>query len=59
MEAIETTKPPTVCLPWTYIFFCIFIFYGLIGVLLKGMGDSSLLSKDELLTPNIDEDVVL
>ena len=44
---------PTVCLPWTNIFLC-FHFYVLFGVLLEGMVDSSLLSKDELLTPNID-----
>ena len=41
------------CLPWTN-FFCIFIFYVLTVVLLKGMGESFLLSEDEPLTPNID-----
>ena len=37
------------------IFFCIFVFYVSIGVLLKGMIKSCLLSKDEALTPNIDK----
>ena len=41
------------------IFFCIFIFYVLIGVLLKGMVESSLLSEDELLIPDIDEVMAL
>ena len=36
------------------IFFCIFIFYVLTVLLLKDMGESFLLSKDEPLTPNID-----
>ena len=43
----------TVCLPWTNIFY-FFHFYVLTVVLLKGMGESFLLSKDEPLTPNID-----
>ena len=47
----------TVCLPWTNIF--IFAFYVLIGMLLKGMVESSLLSKYEPLTPNIDRVVAL
>ena len=34
-------------------------FYVLIGVLLKGMAESCLLSKDEVLTPNIDEVMVV
>ena len=37
-----------------YYFFCIFIFYVLTVVLLKGMGESFVLSKEEPLTPNID-----
>ena len=37
------------------IFFCIFTCCVLFGVLLEGMVDSSLLSKDESLTPNIDK----
>ena len=37
-------------LPDYIIFFCIFIFYVSIGVLLKGMVESCLLSEDELLT---------
>ena len=41
------------------IFFCTFIFYVLFGVLLEGVVDSSLLSKDELLTPDIDEVMAL
>ena len=40
-------------------FFCIFIFDVLTVVLLKGMGESFLLSKDEPLTPNIDGVVAL
>ena len=36
-----------------------FHFYVLIGVLLKGVVKSCLLSKDELLTPNIDEDMTV
>ena len=36
---------PTVCLPWT-IYFVFLFFYVLIGVLLKGMAESCLLSKD-------------
>ena len=43
----------TVCLPWTNLFE--FLFHVLIGVLLKGMVERSLLSKDEILTPNIDK----
>ena len=39
---------------WINIRYCIFVFYVLIGVLLKGMVESSLLSKDGLLTPDID-----
>ena len=47
------TTAATVCLPWTNIFLY-FQFYVLAVLLLKGMGDSFLLSKDEPLTPNID-----
>ena len=36
-------------------FFCIFSFHVTSGVYLKGMIESSLLSKDEPLNPNIDE----
>ena len=39
--------------PWTNSF-CIFIVYVLTVMLLKGMGEGFLLSKDEPLTPNID-----
>ena len=42
-----------VCLVWTKLFFSIFIFYALFGMLLKGMGESFLLPEDEPLTPNI------
>ena len=35
-------------------FFSIFFFYALFGMLLKGMGERFLLSKDEPLTPDID-----
>ena len=49
----------TVCLPWTNNFFVFSLFYVLIGVLLQGMVESCLLSKDELLTPNIDEVMVV
>ena len=42
----------TVCLPWTI--FCIFVFYVLTVLLLKGMGECFILSKDEPLTPSID-----
>ena len=45
-----------VCL--AYLIFSIFIFYVSTVVVLKGMVESCLLSKDELLTPNIDEVVV-
>ena len=41
------------------IFFPIFIFYAYFGMLLKGMGESFILSKDEPLTPNIDGVVAL
>ena len=44
----------TVCLPSTNLFFSHFPFYTLLGMLLKGMVGSCLLSKDELLTPDID-----
>jgi len=40
-------------------FFQIFIFYAWFGMLLKGMGESLILSKDEPLTPNIDGVMVL
>ena len=36
-----------------YIFFY-FIFHALFGMLLKGMGERFLLSKDEPITPDID-----
>ena len=36
-------------------FFWFFVFYVWIGMFLKGMVESSLLFKDECLTPNIDE----
>ena len=39
----------------TNIIFSIFIFHVTIGVFLKGMVGSSLLSEDEPLTPNIDK----
>ena len=41
------------------IFFCIFIFYVLTVFLLKGMGESFLLFKDEPISPNIDEVMAL
>ena len=44
-----------VCLGSRNIFICIFNFYVASGVQLKGMIESFLLSKDEPLTPNIDE----
>ena len=47
------------CLFGVKIFFSIFMFYVSIGVLLKGVVESSLLSKDELLTPYIDGVLVL
>ena len=37
-----------------YIFFLFSFFRALFGMLLKGMGERFLLSKDEPLTPNID-----
>ena len=43
------------CLFGVKIFFCIFNFYKTSGVQLKGMIESSLLSKYESVTPNIDE----
>ena len=43
----------TVCLWSTNIFFC-FHFYDWFSMLLKGMGESFLLSEDGPLTPNID-----
>ena len=39
--------------------FSIFIFYALFGMLLKGMGERLLLSKDEPLFPDIDGVTVL
>ena len=36
------------------IIFSIFIFYSWFGMLLKGVGESFLMFKDEPLTPNID-----
>ena len=39
--------------------FCIVIVYVFIGVLLKGMAKNCLLSKDELLTPEIDGGMAL
>ena len=39
--------------------FSIFVFYACFGMLLKGMVESYQLSKDELLTPNIDEVMVV
>ena len=41
------------------ICFCIFNFYVLFGLVLEGVVESCLLSKDELLTPNIDEVMVV
>ena len=41
------------------IFFLYFDFYVLIGMLLEGIVGSCLLSKDELLTPNIYEVMVV
>ena len=43
----------SVC-PGLIIYFCIFMFYVLTVLLLKGMGESFILSEDEPLTPNID-----
>ena len=43
----------TVCLGSRFFF--LFSFYALFGMLLKGMGERFLLSKDEPLTPDIDE----
>ena len=43
----------TVCLGSTNFFFY-FHFYAYFGMLLKGMGESLILSEDEPLTPNID-----
>ena len=54
----STGDPITVCLPWTDIFLY-FHFYVLSGVLLEGMLDSSLLSKDEFLTLDIDGVIAL
>ena len=48
----------TVCLGSTNIFFY-FQFYAQFGISLRGVGKSFLLSKDELLTPNIDGVMVL
>ena len=41
------------------IFFHVFIFCAYFGMLLKGMGESFILSEDEPLTPNIDGVVAL
>ena len=41
------------------IFFPTFIFYAYFVMLLKGMGESFILSKDEPLNPNIDEVMAL
>ena len=40
---------------WGQDLFCVFNFYATSGVILKSMIESSLLSKDEPLTSNIDE----
>ena len=45
----------TVCLGSRYNYFYIFNFYVSIGVLLKGMVESSLLSEDERLTTKFDQ----
>ena len=45
----------TVCLGSKINIFLIFNFHATCGVLLKDMIESSLLSKDEPITPNIDE----
>ena len=42
------------CLFALNIFVLVFMLYALFGMLLKGMVGSCLLSKDELLTPDID-----
>ena len=49
----------TVCLGSTNKIFPIFIFYAYFGMLLKGMDESFIPSKDEHLTPNIDEVMAL
>ena len=49
----------TVCLGSRDSVFLCFHFYVLIGILLKGIIGSCLLSKDELLTPDIDGVMVL
>ena len=51
----KENPPLTVCLPWTNHFLYFDFFYVLTGVLLQGMVESCLLSKDELLTTNIDK----
>ena len=51
-EITKILLVPTVCLGSTNIMFS--IFYAWFDTLLKGMGESFLLSKDEPLTPNID-----
>ena len=48
----------TVCLPWTNLFLY-FLFNVSIGLLLKGMVESSLLFKDEPLTSNSNIDKVM
>ena len=45
----------TVCLESTNTYLFIVVIYVSIGMLTKGMAESSLLSKDECLTPNIDK----
>ena len=52
MLGLLQARIATVCLG---CFFSIFIIHVLFGMLLKDMVKSSLLSKDELLTPNIDK----
>ena len=50
----SAARDGTVCLGSTNNFFPVFIFYAYFGMLLKGMGESFILSEDEPLTPNID-----
>ena len=56
IATIEATRATYILSVWggQNYFFSVFIFYARFGMLLKGMGESFLLSEDEPLTPNID-----
>ena len=54
-DIVYFTYSSTYCLFVVKIFFVFLYVYDTSGVYLKGVAESSVLSKDEPLTPNIDE----